>query len=105
MTSTVLVEVRGNVQIMTLSNPEARNAATLEMAEAMVAALDELDRNPVLQVGVITGAGSLGALLSAPLAQSLSVAHGWRTGVLGFPSYSPFGFNGRYVYARAGLNW
>jgi len=27
------------------------------------------------------------------------------TGVLGFPSYSPFGFNGRYVYARAGLNW
>ena len=32
MTSTVLVEVRGNVQIMTLSNPEARNAATLEMA-------------------------------------------------------------------------
>ena len=57
MTSTVLVEVRGNVQIMTLSNPEARNAATLEMAEAMAAALDELDRNPALQVGVITGAG------------------------------------------------
>lgn len=58
MTSTVLVEVRGNVQIMTLSNPEARNAATLEMAETMAAALDELDNNPVLQVGIITGAGS-----------------------------------------------
>ena len=57
MASTVLVEVRGNVQIMTLSNPEARNAATLEMAEAMAAALDELDRNPALQVGIITGAG------------------------------------------------
>lgn len=57
MASTVLVEVRDNVQIMTLSNPEARNAATLEMAEAMVAALDELDRNPALQVGIITGAG------------------------------------------------
>ena len=27
------------------------------------------------------------------------------TGVLGFPSYSPFGFNGRYLYARIGLNW
>jgi len=27
------------------------------------------------------------------------------TGVLGFPYYSPFGFNGRYLYARAGLNW
>lgn len=57
MSSTVLVEVRGNVLVMTLSNPEARNAATLEMAEAMAAALDELDRNPTLQVGVITGAG------------------------------------------------
>ena len=57
MASTVWVEVRGNVLVMTLSNPEARNAATLEMAEAMVAALDELDRNPALQVGVITGAG------------------------------------------------
>ncbi|UYY79379.1 TonB-dependent receptor plug domain-containing protein [Sphingomonas sp. R1] len=27
------------------------------------------------------------------------------TGVLGFPSYSPFGFNGRYLYARLGVNW
>ncbi|MFT3978071.1 MAG: TonB-dependent receptor [Sphingomonas bacterium] len=26
-------------------------------------------------------------------------------GVVGFPFYSPFGFNGRYVYVRAGLNW
>lgn len=27
------------------------------------------------------------------------------SGVLGFPYYSPFGFNGRYLYARLGLNW
>jgi iron complex outermembrane receptor protein len=27
------------------------------------------------------------------------------TGTLGFPYYSPFGFNGRYLYARLGLNW
>ncbi|MDJ0277582.1 TonB-dependent receptor [Sphingomonas sp. 2R-10] len=27
------------------------------------------------------------------------------TGVLGFPYFSPFGFNGRYLYVRAGLNW
>lgn len=26
-------------------------------------------------------------------------------GVLGFPYYSPFGFNGRFIYARIGLNW
>ena len=57
MTSPLLVEVRGNVQIMTLNRPEARNAATLEMSEAMVAALDALDANPALSVGIITGAG------------------------------------------------
>ena len=27
------------------------------------------------------------------------------TGVVGFPFYSPFGFGGRYVYARIGLSW
>ncbi len=27
------------------------------------------------------------------------------TGVIGYPYYSPFGFNGRYLYARAGLSW
>lgn len=27
------------------------------------------------------------------------------TGVVGFPYYSPFGFNGRYLYVRAGLRW
>ena len=26
-------------------------------------------------------------------------------GVLGFPYYSPFGFNGRYGYARLTLSW
>jgi iron complex outermembrane receptor protein len=27
------------------------------------------------------------------------------SGVLGFPYYSPFGFNGRYIYGRVGLNF
>lgn len=27
------------------------------------------------------------------------------SGVVGFPFYSPFGFNGRFLYARAGFNW
>lgn len=27
------------------------------------------------------------------------------TGVVGYPSYSPYGFNGRYLYVRAGLSW
>ena len=27
------------------------------------------------------------------------------TGVVGFPSYSPFGFNGRFLYTRLAYNW
>lgn len=57
MTSTVSIDIRGNAQIMTLNHPERRNAATHEMAEAMAAALDALDENPVVQVGIVTGAG------------------------------------------------
>jgi predicted MFS family arabinose efflux permease len=37
-----------------------------------------------LVLGIVTGVGSLGALLTAPLGQALSVAFGWRAGVLGF---------------------
>jgi iron complex outermembrane receptor protein len=27
------------------------------------------------------------------------------TGSIGFPSYSPFGFNGRFLYGRLSYNW
>jgi len=27
------------------------------------------------------------------------------TGPIGFPSYSPFGFNGRFLYGRLSYNW
>jgi predicted MFS family arabinose efflux permease len=35
-------------------------------------------------LGAVTAAGSLGALLSAPLGQMLTVDFGWRAGILGF---------------------
>ena len=35
----------------------------------------------------------------------VSAALNASSGVLGFPYYSPFGFNGRYLYARLGLSW
>lgn len=53
----LLVETRGNIQIMTLNRPEAHNAVSLEMAQAMAAALDAFDADPALSVGIITGAG------------------------------------------------
>jgi predicted MFS family arabinose efflux permease len=35
-------------------------------------------------MGIVSGAGSLGALLSAPLGQILNEGYGWRTGLAGF---------------------
>ena len=42
------------------------------------------NRSRSVVLGAITASGSLGALLSAPLGQALTVGFGWRAGVLGF---------------------
>ena len=44
--------------LITLNRPEARNAVNLALAEGVAAALDELDADDDLAVGVITGAGA-----------------------------------------------
>ncbi|MDP9101189.1 MAG: crotonase/enoyl-CoA hydratase family protein [Actinomycetota bacterium] len=54
---TVLTEVRGPVLLITLNRPEARNAINAELAAALVKALAQLDADPALRVGVLTGAG------------------------------------------------
>src|SRR5436190_17472766 len=53
----VLTERRGNVLLITLNRPDARNAVNLPLAEGVAAALDELDADDGLSVGVLTGAG------------------------------------------------
>jgi enoyl-CoA hydratase len=53
----VLVERRDNVQIITINRPEAKNALNKAVAEAVAAAVDELDESDDLRVGVLTGAG------------------------------------------------
>lgn len=57
MSDPVLTEVRGNVLIVTLNRPEAKNAANKALAEGVAAAMDRLDSDPELRVGIITGAG------------------------------------------------
>ncbi|MGY1691527.1 crotonase/enoyl-CoA hydratase family protein [Geodermatophilus sp. SYSU D01105] len=57
MTDEVLVERRDAVQVITINRPEARNALTRAVAEAVAAAVDELDASDELRVGVLTGAG------------------------------------------------
>ena len=53
----VLTERRGNVLVITLNRPEVRNAVNAALAEGVAGALDELDDDDGLSVGVLTGAG------------------------------------------------
>jgi len=57
MSDPVLTEVRGNVLIVTLNRPEAKNAANKALTEGVAAAMDRLDSDNDLRVGIITGAG------------------------------------------------
>jgi predicted MFS family arabinose efflux permease len=59
----------------------ACTAAAIAMSVA-ARAVPESVRSTVL--GIVSAAGSLGALLSAPIGQVLSEGYGWRTGMIGF---------------------
>ena len=54
----VLTERRDGVLLITLNRPDARNAVNLAVAEGIAGALDELDADGDLAVGVLTGAGA-----------------------------------------------
>jgi len=53
----VLTERRGTVLLITLNRPEVRNAVNAAVAAGVAGALDELDADDSLSVGVLTGAG------------------------------------------------
>ena len=53
----VLTERRDGVLLITLNRPDARNAVNTALAEGLAAALDTLDADDELKVGVLTGAG------------------------------------------------
>ncbi len=53
----VLTERRDRVLLITLNRPEVRNAVNSALAEGVAAALDELDSDNELSVGILTGAG------------------------------------------------
>jgi enoyl-CoA hydratase len=57
----VLTDRRDGVQVITINRPQARNAIDRATAEGIAAALDELDGEQSLRVGVITGAGNFSA--------------------------------------------
>jgi enoyl-CoA hydratase len=53
----VLTERRDGVLLITLNRPDARNAINLAVAEGVGGALDELDSDDGLSVGILAGAG------------------------------------------------
>ncbi|KQP03140.1 crotonase/enoyl-CoA hydratase family protein [Pseudorhodoferax sp. Leaf265] len=57
MADSLQTDVRGNVLVMTMHRPEARNAMDRATAEALAAALDELDARDDLRLGIVTGSG------------------------------------------------
>ncbi len=65
----------------------ACTAAAIAMSVA-ARAVPETVRSTVL--GMVSAAGSLGALLSAPIGQILNEDYGWRTGLVGFVILSIF---------------
>ncbi|MEX3921207.1 crotonase/enoyl-CoA hydratase family protein [Paraburkholderia sp. BR10872] len=57
MSDELLIEFCDGIQILTINRPEARNACTKAVAEAIAAALDELEQRDDLRLAIITGAG------------------------------------------------
>ncbi len=57
MTNAVTTEIHDQVMVITLNRPDAMNAINQDLADQLAQALDALDSNNDISVGVITGAG------------------------------------------------
>jgi enoyl-CoA hydratase len=55
--ATVLTEAADGVLVITINRPAAKNAVNRSVSEGIAAALDRLDADDALRVGVLTGAG------------------------------------------------
>jgi enoyl-CoA hydratase len=57
MSDEVLVEHDDGLVIVTINRPDQRNAVNRAVSYGVCEALDEMDRNPALRAGILTGAG------------------------------------------------
>jgi enoyl-CoA hydratase len=57
MTESVVTKQSGRVLLITLERPDARNAIDTDLAQGLLAAVRQLDHDPQLSVGVLTGSG------------------------------------------------
>ncbi len=54
MSDVVLYESRGRIGLITLNRPEARNAVNGDVANGVEAAIDQLEDDPDVWVGILT---------------------------------------------------
>lgn len=95
MTDEVLYEVDGHVATLTLNRPDQRNAVSPELTTALGAAMDRLEADDDVWVGILTGAGSnfcagadLKALAAGRGAELVSEAGGFG-GFVRYPRTKP----------------
>ena len=53
---TVEYEKQGNIGIITINRPDARNAVNSDVAQGIEAAIDQIEEDPEVWVGILTGA-------------------------------------------------
>jgi len=89
----VLTERDGAILVITLNRPKARNAVNAALARGLAAAVEDLDGDPELAVGVLTGAGGSfcsGMDLKAFVAgESMFVEHRGFAGIVQGPPRKP----------------
>ncbi len=95
MTDEVLYEVDGHIATLTLNRPDQRNAVSPELTTALGAAMDRLEADDDVWVGILTGAGpnfcagaDLKALAAGRGAELVSEAGGF-AGFVRYPRTKP----------------
>ena len=95
MTDEVLYDVDGHVATLTLNRPDQRNAVSPELTVALGAAMDRLEADDDVWVGILTGAGpnfcagaDLKALAAGRGGELVSVAGGFG-GFVRYPRTKP----------------
>jgi enoyl-CoA hydratase len=66
---TVLTDVAGRVATVTINRPEKRNALNEETRRSIIAALDQMERDPAVRVVIVTGAGDKAFIAGADIAE------------------------------------
>ena len=79
-TDIVLFERRGNIALLTLNRPNARNAISPEVSQAMAGFLDEIEADDELRAVVLTGAGDVFSRRRRPQGRRPGPRAGDRTG-------------------------